>query len=180
MIIKWIKGNGEKLLTIRILNESDAQLYQELRLSALKINPEAFGSTYEREAKFTLETVAERLKPNDNKFVLGAFEDRNLLVGIVTFVRESSLKTAHKGNVFGMFVKPEMRGQGLGKLLLLELLKKAKDCIGLEQINLTVISNNEPAKNLYRSIGFQNYGVEKNALKDNGKYFDEDLMVLKI
>ncbi|GIP30887.1 MULTISPECIES: hypothetical protein [unclassified Paenibacillus] len=27
-------------MTIRILNESDAQLYQELRLSALKINPE--------------------------------------------------------------------------------------------------------------------------------------------
>lgn len=167
-------------MSIRILNEFDAQLYQELRLSALKINPEAFGSTYEREAKFTLETVVERLKPNDNKFVLGAFEDKNLLVGIVTFVRESSLKIAHKGNVFGMFVKPEMRGQGLGKLLLLELIKKSKDCIGLEQINLTVISSNNPAKNLYRSIGFQIYGVEKNALKDNRKYFDEDLMVLKV
>ena len=63
-------------MTIRILNESDARLYQELRLSSLKINPEAFGSTYEREVKFTLETVIERLKPNDDKFVLGAFVDR--------------------------------------------------------------------------------------------------------
>jgi ribosomal protein S18 acetylase RimI-like enzyme len=165
---------------IRILNETDAQLYQELRLRALKIDPEAFGSTYEREVKFTLETLVERLKPTDNKFSLGAFDDRNLLVGMVTFMRESSPKTAHKGNIFGMFVEPEMRGQGLGKSLLLELINKVKSCNGLEQINLAVVSNNELAKTLYKSIGFQVYGVEKNALKWNGEYFDEELMVLRL
>lgn len=166
-------------MNIRIMNESDAPLYQELRLSALKINPEAFGSTYEREVKFTLETVKERLKPTNDKFTLGAFDDRKL-VGIVTFMRESSPKTAHKGNIYGMFVMPEMRGQDLGKSLLLELISKAKYCNGLEQINLAVVSDNEPAKNLYKGIGFEVYGVEKNALKFNGKYFDEDLMVLKL
>ena len=167
-------------MNIRILNESDATMYQEVRLSALKINPEAFGSTYEREVKFTLETVVERLRPTENKFVLGAFMDRDVLVGMVTFMRESSSKTAHKGNVYGMFVTPEMRGQGVGKSLLLELIKKAKTINGLEQINLIVVSNNDPAKILYKSIGFQVYGVEKNALKFNGEYFDEDLMVLKV
>ena len=167
-------------MNFRILKESDAQLYQDLRLSALKINPEAFGATYESEVKFTLETVVERLKPNDDKFVLGAFVDRNLLAGIVTFIRESSPKTAHKGNIYGMFVNPETRGQGVGKSLMLELIKKVKDCHGLEQINLTVVSNNVRAKNLYKSLGFEVYGVEKNALKFNGQYFDEDLMVLKI
>jgi ribosomal protein S18 acetylase RimI-like enzyme len=92
-------------------------------------------------------------------------------------MRESSPKTAHKGNVYGMFVEPEIQGRGLGKSLLLELIRKAKNCNGLEQINLTVVSNNEPAKKLYKSIGFQVYGVEKNALKFSGEYFDEDLMV---
>ena len=167
-------------MNIRILNESDAQLYQELRLRALKINPEAFGSTYEREVKFTHETVVERLRSTEDKFVLGAFGDRDVLVGMVTFMRESSSKTAHKGNIYGMFVTPEMRGQGVGKSLLLELIKQAKTCIGLEQINLIVVSNNDQAKNLYKSIGFEVYGVEKNALKFNGNYFDEDLMVLQL
>jgi len=167
-------------MNIRILNESDAQVYQELRLRALKINPEAFGSTYEREVKFTLETVVERLRSTEDKFVLGAFGDRDVLVGMVTFMRESSSKTAHKGNIYGMFVTPEMRGQGVGKSLLLELIKQAKTCIGLEQINLIVVSNNDQAKNLYKSIGFEVYGVEKNALKFNGKYFNEDLMVLQL
>lgn len=167
-------------MNIRVLHESDAQLYQELRLSALKTTPEAFGSTYEREVKFSLDTVIERLKPTKDKFVLGAFDERGLLLGIVTFMRENSLKTAHKGNVYGMFVASEMRGQGLGKSLMLELIRKARDCDGLEQINLTVVSENDSAKKLYKSIGFEVYGVERNALKFNGQYFDEELMVLKI
>ncbi len=167
-------------MNIRVLDELDARLYQELRLSALRISPEVFGSTYEREVKFSLETVIQRMKPTRDKFVLGAFDDNGSLVGIVTFMRESGLKTAHKGNVFGMYVAPEMRGHGVGKSLMLELIRKARDCDGLEQINLTVVSKNEFAKKLYKSVGFEVYGVERNALKYNGQYFDEDLMVLNI
>ncbi|MBO1514404.1 GNAT family N-acetyltransferase [Metabacillus bambusae] len=167
-------------MNIRTLNESDAQLYQNLRLNALKINPEAFGSTYEREVRFSIETIVERLKPTKDKFVLGAFDDSGSLVGMVTFIRENNLKTDHKGNVFGMYVAPKSRGQGLGKALMLELIRKASNCDGLEQINLAVVSDNDSAKKLYESVGFEVYGVERNALKFNGKYFDEDLMVLNV
>lgn len=41
------------------------------------------------------------------------------------------------------------------------------------------MSDNIFAKKLYNSLGFEVYGVERNALKYNGQYFDEDLMVLK-
>lgn len=167
-------------MIIHILKESDAQLYQELRLSALKINPEAFGSTYEREMKFSLETIIERIKPTKDRFVLGAFDDSGALAGIVTFMRENGIKTSHKGNVFGMYVAPESRGKGYGKLLMKELIDRARNCEGLEQINLAVVSDNETAKKLYKSVGFELYGLERKALKFNDQYFDEDLMVLKL
>ncbi|MGN4125083.1 GNAT family N-acetyltransferase [Lysinibacillus sphaericus] len=48
----------------------------------------------------------------------------------------------------------------------------------MEQINLTVVSENSSAKKLYKSLGFKVYGVERNALKFNGQYFNENLMVL--
>lgn len=162
---------------IRILQETDAQVYQEIRLNGLLANPEAFGSTYEREAGFTLEMFKERIKPSQDRFVLGAFEDDSL-VGIVSFVRETSIKTSHKANVYGMFVRKEMQGKGIGKSLMLELIRHARECAGLERINLTVVSTNEAAKKLYQSIGFVVYGVERDALKYHGQYADEDLMVL--
>ncbi|TJY43100.1 GNAT family N-acetyltransferase [Cohnella pontilimi] len=167
-------------MNIRVLDEPDARLYRELRLSALRNNPEAFGSTYEREAAFSLETIIERIKPTDDKFVLGAFDDLGALVGIVAFVRESGLKDAHKGNVYGMYVTPQKTGQGLGKSLMVELIRKARSIDGLEQIKLAVVSDNVFAQKLYESLGFTVYGVEPNALKFNGNYFDEDLMILKL
>jgi Acetyltransferases, including N-acetylases of ribosomal proteins len=165
---------------IRVLLESDAQQYQELRLNALLTNPEAFGSTYERENQFTLEFVAERLRPSTDKFALGAFDKDGALIGIVSLVRETSMKTTHKANVFGMYVDKEQRGLGVGKALMIELIKMARDIEGLEQVNLCVVSNNEQAKKLYQSLGFERYGTERNALKFNEQYYDEDLMVLRL
>jgi RimJ/RimL family protein N-acetyltransferase len=170
---------GETLIT-RVLLESDAQRYQELRLSGLKTNPEAFGSTFERECKFPLEIVIDRIRPSRDKFVLGTLNEQESLEGIVALVRESGMKTAHKANVFGMYVAKDKRGKGVGKTLILELIKKARDIDGIEQINLSVVSNNEPAKRLYQSVGFKTYGIERNALKFNRKYYDEDLMVLRL
>ena len=167
-------------MNIRILNEDDAQSYQKVRLSALKNNPEAFGSTYEREVEFSIATVKERIAPSTDSFVLGAFDYHCSLIGIVTFMRENSIKMRHKGNVFGMYVVSENRGQGVSKLLMAELIKEAKNCDGLEQLNLAVVSDNVAAKKLYNSLGFKVYGVERNALKFDGHYFDEDLMVLYI
>lgn len=164
-------------MNIRVLDAEDARIYQDLRLSALKNNPEAFGSTYEREIKFSLETLAERMKPTDGKFVLGAFDENELLVGIVAFVRDAGMKTSHKAYVFGMYVAPECRGEGIGKALMLELIRRAKRIDGVEQINLSVISENGTAKKLYKSIGFEVFGVEHNALKYNGMYYNEDHMV---
>ena len=168
------------MVRIRLLDETDARQYQALRLSALQHNPEAFGSTYEREVEFPLEQVGERLRPEQDRFVLGAFDEEGELIGMVVFMRETGAKFSHKGNVFGMYVEPESRGEGIGKLLLEELLKRAKRCEGLEQINLAVVSDNIAAKKLYSSMGFTIYGLERKALKWQGRYFDEDWMVLQL
>ena len=141
------------------------------------MNPEAFGSTYEREAQFSLNFVSERLKPTKDKFVLGAFDCNNQLVGIVTFMRENNSPI---GNVYGMYISPEERRKGVGKLLMIELINKAKNCEGLKRINLKVVSNNYSAIKLYQSLGFEVYGVEINAINYKGQFFDEDLMVFKI
>jgi RimJ/RimL family protein N-acetyltransferase len=39
-----------------------------------------------------------------------------------------------------------------------------------------VVSDNQPARRLYERLGFLEYGLEKKALKQDGRYSDELLM----
>lgn len=161
---------------IRMLNKQDAEAYQTIRLEALRVNPEAFGSTYEREAAFTVEEIGRRIAPEAGKFTLGAFEE-DRLIGIVTFVRDNGPKTKHKANLYGMYVSAECRGKGIGGKLLDTLIKEARQLDGVEQITLTVVQDNERAKALYVNSGFVVFGIEKNALKVEEIYYDEAWMV---
>lgn len=166
-------------MNIRVLTEKDVNEFRELRLKGLKTDSSAFGSTYERENVFTLERFKTRLEQSDSKFVVGGFDDDNL-VCIATFIRESGEKVKHKGMLVGMYCEKEYRGTGVAKGVVEFILEKARNLEGLEIINLMVVSENLRAKNFYESFGFKKYGTEPKAMFDGSKYYDEDLMYLEI
>ncbi|WP_328588699.1 MULTISPECIES: hypothetical protein [Bacillaceae] len=64
-------------MEIKILEPKDAVIYREVRLAALKANPEAFSSSYEEEKEYTLENFEKRLKYN-HFFTFGAFVENKL------------------------------------------------------------------------------------------------------
>ncbi|MFE8699671.1 GNAT family N-acetyltransferase [Cytobacillus sp. FJAT-54145] len=161
-------------MEIRVLEPKDAALYREIRLEALKNHPEAFSSGYEEEKEFSLAKTETRLG-GGNFFTFGAFE-QNELLGVVTLIVESKLKIKHRANIVAMYVK--RKRLGIGKRLMLEAIKKARELEGIEQVYLTVTSSNEPAKRLYQSLGFETYGLDKRALKIGDDYYDDELMVL--
>ena len=120
-------------------------------------------------------------KDKEDSFTLGGYIN-GALAGVVSFTRDGAdrEKLRHKGILFRMYVSEKFRGQGIAKKLIEELLNKAKKINDIEQINLTVIANNENAKTLYEKFGFKNFGTEANAIKWKGKYFTEHQMVLKL
>lgn len=166
-------------MDIRRLTSEDAVSYRALRLRSLQENPEAFLVTYDSEVSKPIEEIQHKLQPSSKRFTLGCF-DKQELVGMVTFVREQHLKTIHKGNIYAMYVSPTCRGEKIGKALITALIARARLFEGLEQIGLTVISDNIAAKQLYGSLGFTACGVERNALKYKGQYWDEERMVLRL
>ena len=164
-------------MLVRRLNEDDLEPLWQMRLQALTNSPEAFGSTYEEVVARGNGWLLERLRGNGQEtFYLGAFDDR--LIGMVGFFREEASKEQHKGNVVSMYVLPERRGQGVGRLLLQEMIAQVKPLEGLEQLHLSVVTTNPTAHRLYRSLGFETYGTAPHTLKIGDQYWDEELMIL--
>lgn len=165
-------------MNIRQLTSVDAKMYWELRLEALLQNPEAFATSYEDAIQRSnpLDQIEIQIKNNGNH-IFGAFEN-DRLIGTVTLQQETSEKLKHKGNIFAMYVTPGSRGQGIGKALLTKTLHHAKTIGTIEKINISVVTTNEAARNLYYQMGFTAFGVEEKSLKLSDYYLDEEHMSL--
>ena len=90
-------------------------------------------------------------------------------------VEYQTAKRAHKALLWGMYVRATARNAGVGKRLVAAVLDHARGRV--EQVQLTVVSENEAARRLYCAMGFVEYGYEKRALRQDGKYYDDILMV---
>lgn len=168
---------------IRILTADHAAAYQALRLRGLRESPEAFGSTYEGEVDTPLEQIAERLSRGAcrENVMFGAFDDDNgALVGLAGVHRGTSRKTAHRAGVWGMYVAPEARGRGVGHALMSALIAHARTLEGVEHLTLGAVTENEAARALYHAFGFVTYGIEPQAYKLDGRYWDSELMTLDL
>jgi ribosomal protein S18 acetylase RimI-like enzyme len=158
-------------LQVRRLEISDAALYRQIRLEALKQNSEAFGSTFERESAQPLAWFEAAI---DHSTIFGAFLD-GTLSGVAAFRMQEGSKKAHQGFLWGMYVRSAARKSGLGEKLVAAVLSHARGRV--EMVQLSVVSENEAARRLYGSLGFVEYGYEKRSLKQDGRYYDEVLMV---
>jgi ribosomal protein S18 acetylase RimI-like enzyme len=167
-------------MEIRFLTLQDVAAYRALRLQALRESPTTFGSSYEQEVLLSSTDFAARIRPDDEvSGIFGAFDESVQLIGMLGFLRESRPKRSHIGSLWSMYVLPEFRRHGVGAALLDRVLAHAQQLEGLRQIILTVTANNLAAYSLYKSRGFEGFGLERDALFVDGTYFDEEHLVLR-
>jgi ribosomal protein S18 acetylase RimI-like enzyme len=157
-------------IEIRRLAAADAPLFRDIRLEGLQRDPDAFGSTFERESTEPLSFFVQRL---EDSAVFGAFEG-DALIGVAGFAVQAGAKHAHKGLLWGMYVRPDFRGSGIGRRLVERGVDHARGRV--ELIQLVVISENLAARRLYRGLGFEEYGLERHAAKYRDRYHDDVLM----
>src|SRR5260370_8030868 len=146
---------------MRQVAPGDAALYRSIRLAGLKESPEAFGSTFEVEFTKPLAWFFDRLS---GSVVFGAIRDAKIL-GVAGFAVRQEEKEAHKGLLWGMYVRPDARGAGGAGRLVEAGIAFAPARVGL--IHPSVVVGQEQARPPLAPPRFFPYPHETKSPKNN-------------
>lgn len=164
---------------VRLLGVEDVAAFSALRLEALERCPQAFSMPPEVWRGLSPEAVAERIRPHrEGSFAFGAFSG-GVLRGMAG-LRRLDGKERHKAQVWGVYVAEDVRGEGFGRALLEALIARARSYPDLEQLTLAVATEQRAARELYASLGFEVWGLERRALKLPDRYVDEEYRMLRL
>jgi ribosomal protein S18 acetylase RimI-like enzyme len=148
---------------LRRLTPEDAAAFRALRLEALRLEPAAFGRALAEEAGKPLAWFGETL---ERAYIFAAEDATGRLLGMLAYERDAMLKRRHIGHLWGMYVREEARGQGLGAALIAACIAHARGQVSVLQI--MVGEGNPGARRLYERAGFQLYGTEPASLRMDG------------
>ncbi|HEX4833823.1 MAG TPA: GNAT family N-acetyltransferase [Trebonia sp.] len=131
---------------MRAVTPGDWAVMRDVRLTALREAPFAFGSSYAREAQFTEAQWRARITDRAVTYLAYASAGEPAgLAGVYVEDREAELVS--------MWVRPSARGQQVGSALIDAAAGWARPR-GFGQLWLWVTESNEPARRLYERYGF--------------------------
>jgi ribosomal protein S18 acetylase RimI-like enzyme len=162
---------------LRQLGAADAEAFAALRREVTADNPVPMGLTLEEELTRPLQGFRDQLSYPEPNAAFGAFIGAEL-VGAAAVAWPSKFPSSrHKVTLWGTFVSPRFRRLGLARSLVARAVAHAQ-ANGVRRVNLTVFVPNEPAVRLYQAAGFVACGVEPEAIRIAGTYYDGQFMSL--
>ncbi len=159
-------------MNIRQIEEKDAELFLNL---LMELDHETkFMMLEPGERKNDPEVTRSIIKKNLEDSFMYVAEEEKKLVGFLTGERGSANRIKHTAYIV-IGILGGHRGKGIGKKLFEELEKWA-GTNNLKRLELTVMTHNEKAVNLYKKIGFKIEGVKEHSILLDGKFIDEYYM----
>lgn len=153
------------------------QDYKNIRLRALKEEPQAYQTTYEEAFNEPEKAWGERLvasKLGENQWYAFARLDGKLIGMAGAFSKGNEIAT-----IVSVFVAREARGKWISKKLLTYLISKIQKNDRITRLKLEVNPTQVPALKLYQRLGFKKTGSQKLILGD-GKEYEDYIMELPL
>ena len=151
--------------------EVTVEAYRDLRLEALREEPQAFGSSYSDQKGRSTDEWQHYLKGyiEGKKSWMVFASDGEKLIGMLGAFRTEN-DADKKAQIIAVYVTKAARGKGVGKLLLKSLLDKLTKETDIKKLTLAVNVEQTAALKLYESFGFTITGKESMVLGDGIKH----------
>lgn len=159
------------------LKPDEWRAYKQLRLEALKSDPESFGNTYENSIGQLEDYWRDSLKANKGIKVFASLNGE--LVGMAGAYYENEGGRIN-ACIIAVYTSPPHRGKGISEKILRELIDKIKF---EEKANTIVLHVNKDAKaaiGLYKKLGFVAGAAIEDYVRPDGKTFPQYLMSLHL
>jgi L-phenylalanine/L-methionine N-acetyltransferase len=128
---------------------------------------------YEMDEKAQFPTIFDNLMSNNSLYI---FEKEGQKAGMFKFILLAH-RNSHMAYLGGVAMHPDFAGQGLGYLMMSEIVDLGRKK-GLRRIELSTATTNHKAMYLYEKVGFQKEGILRDYthLKSENRFLDEVLM----
>lgn len=160
-------------MNIRSLKKNDGKELFELMLA---LDNETQYMLYEpNERKSSSEQMSQKIETinNSKSVIFGAFEGARM-VGMIELLRGRTNRIHHCGYIV-IGVLSSDSGHGIGAKLLSEV-EEWSVHNEITRLELTVMTHNERACELYLRSGYVNEGIKRNSIKIDNQYVDEYYM----
>jgi RimJ/RimL family protein N-acetyltransferase len=168
--------NGKMLILRKPAPEDAEKMVEYLNIVGGESDNLLFGKG---EFRLTAEQEAEYIKSINNSsntlMLLGVID--NNIVSVAQISSSNRKRIAHNAEV-SISVKKEYWSNGIGSIVMNELISFAKEHSTIKNISLGVKASNVNAMKLYEKLGFVKVGMHKNFFNINGVFDDEILMDL--
>ncbi|MBI1415670.1 MAG: GNAT family N-acetyltransferase [Limimaricola sp.] len=155
-------------MIVRQLTPADALAFRHVRLEALRLHPDAFGSTLADWQGLPESAYVQRI---EGSVIFGLFTDKGL-EGILAYDRERGGNCRHRAGLHAIYVRKGLRGKGGADMLMQAAIARAR-ADGVVQLELSVSETNARAYDFYWRHGFVRYAVSPRALLVKDRYLDE-------
>jgi ribosomal protein S18 acetylase RimI-like enzyme len=144
------------MISLQLVTPANAMHFKAVRLRALSDTPTAFSSTYAAESRLSDRNWIERAQEwSSKRSTMYLAMDVENPCGIVSgFLDRGDTTRAHLAS---MWVAPSHRRSGIGRMLVNAIIEWAQ-LQSADTVQLTVTSNNDPAIEFYKSLGFSPTG----------------------
>jgi ribosomal protein S18 acetylase RimI-like enzyme len=159
-------ASTKRKIDIRRLHIADAKSYRAMLVEGLILHPTSFTEDYNTELIRDQSEIDMTLKQNG---VFGAWVG-NDLVGIGAVLCTAEPKRRHVARVSGLYVKVELRRQGIGTRLIEEILRFAAS--GVQLVQVEIPTQCESVIRLFERLKFIRCGVVPGGLQVENRRFD--------
>lgn len=139
---------------VRKLNGEDWQIYKALRLEALRLHADVFGTSYQDMVDRPDAEWQAALEGSTQAF-FGLFDDDVMIGSGGVFMQDASSKT---GMLIGGYIREAYRGKGYSRLIYTARIEWAKQSGLYDRLVIGHRKGNEASRRANQAFGFQPIG----------------------